>query len=95
MLDGRGSLFHQRVDGARVAQAVARGERILLVQFHFVVVAQGYGNPALSVLGGGLPKAVLGHDQDLTGLCQFDRGSQPGDPRANHQKIGSHRTLRF
>ena len=39
LLDGRGPLFDQGVDGRLVAQPVASRKRILLVQFHFVVVA--------------------------------------------------------
>ncbi len=85
--DGRGTLFHQGVDGGAVAQAVPRVERIPLVQFHLVVVAQRDGDPALRVLRGGFVQALLGHHQHRPGRGQVDGGAQPRHAGADYQEV--------
>ena len=94
LLDRARPFFHQGPHRRAVAKAVARVERVLLVEFHFVVVAQGHRNPALGVFGGRLLKALLGQHEDTPCFRQFDGGTQPRDACSNHQKIRIHRLLR-
>ena len=94
LADGRRPFLDQGVYRRALAKAVSRGQRVALVQRDFVVVAQGHGDAALGVFGGGLPQAVLGDYQDAARLRQFDGGAQPGHPRSDYQKIRVHSLLR-
>jgi hypothetical protein len=88
LFDDRGAFFHQRVHGGLVAQAVARHQRVLLMQLHFVVIAQRGRDPALRVLRTRFLPIALGEHEDLTGGGQLDSGAQPGHTGANDQEIG-------
>ena len=90
LLDGGGAFLHQGAHGGAVAQAVAGGQGILLVQFHFVVVAQSDGDPTLGVLGRGFPETVLGDDQDPARLSQCDRGAQTSHSGPDDEKVRIH-----
>ena len=90
LLDGARTLLHQRAHGVAVAQPVAGGERVLLVQFHFVVVAERHGDAALRVLRGGFAQRVLGHHQHAAGGGQFDGRAQSGYSGADHEEIRVH-----
>ena len=94
LLDGGGTFFDQRVHGAAIAQTVAGGERVLLVQLHFVVVAERHGDAALRVLGRGFVQRVLGDHQHLARLRQFDGRAQPGHASADDKEIRIHQLLR-
>lgn len=50
LLNRAWSFFDQGLYRFNVTEAITSGNRILLVQFQFVVVAQSYGNAALSIL---------------------------------------------
>jgi hypothetical protein len=67
-----------------VAEAIAGYQGVLLVEFHFVVVAEGHGDAALGVLGRGFSQTVLGDYQDLPRGCQFDGGTHAGDAGADY-----------
>ena len=90
LLNGRRRLFHQYAHGRRIAQPVASHHGVLLVQQHFVVVAQRRGDAALGVLGGRLLQAVLGNDEHGTGFRQFDGGAQPGNAGSDDQELRIH-----
>ena len=90
----RGSFLHQGAHRRTVAEAVSRVQRVLLVQFDLVVVAQSDGDPALRIFGGGFPEAVLRHDQHLARLGQFDGGAQSGHSGSNDKKVRIHSLLR-
>ena len=92
--DGSGSFLHQGAHRRAVAEAVSRVQRVPLVQFHLIVVAQSDGDPALRIFGGGFPEAVLGDHQHLARLSQFDGGAQPGHSGSNDEKVRIHRLLR-
>jgi hypothetical protein len=67
LLEGSGAAFHQSVYGGLVAEAIAGDKGVLLVEFHLVVFAQGYGDAALRIFGRGFPQTVLGDYKDLPG----------------------------
>ena len=62
LLDEGGSFFDERADGFEIAEAIAGNERVLLMQLHFVVVAEGNRDAALRVLRGGFAQAVFRYD---------------------------------
>ena len=88
--DGRGPLVNQNAHGGAVAQAVSRIQGIALMQLHFVVVAQGDGNPALGVHRGGFVQALLGHHQHRSGRGQLDGGAQPSHASADNEEVRLH-----
>ncbi len=90
LLDLSRPLLDERAHRRRVAKAVARRQRVPLVQRDLVVLAQGHRNPALRVLGRGFPQTVLGHYEDPARRRQFDGRAQAGDASANHQEIRFH-----
>ena len=90
LLNRAGAFFNQDVHGRAEAQPVAGSERVLLMQRHFIVVAERHRHAALRVFGGRLLKAVLGDHQNASRRRQLDGGAQTGDSRSNHQKIGIH-----
>ncbi len=94
LLNRRGAFLHQRAHRRAVAQAVSRVQRVPLVQFHLIVVAQSDGDPALRIFGGGFPEAVLRHHQHLARLGQLDGGAQPGHSGSNDEKVRIHPLLR-
>ena len=77
-----------------VAQSVTGYQGVLFVQFHLVVIAQGYRDTALRVFGRGLAQTVLGDYQHLPRGCQFDGRPHASDAGADHQKVRSHLLLR-
>ena len=85
-----GPFLHQRPHRLPVAQAVARGQRVLLVQSHFVVVAERHRDAALRVLRGRLPQRVLGHHQHAARSGKFDGRAQAGYAGADHEEIRVH-----
>jgi len=86
LLDGGRAFLHQRAHGRGIAEAVSSGQRVLLVQFDLVVVAEGDGDAALRVFGGGFAERVLGDDQNAAGGGQLDRRAQSGYTGADGRK---------
>ena len=91
----RRPLFDQRVNGRAVAQAVAGEQRVLLVQFHLVVVAQRDRDATLRVFGRGFAEAVLGDDQDRARFGEFDCRAQPRHSGSYYKKIRIHGKVRI
>ena len=79
-LNGGRPFFHQRMDGRAVAQAVARVERVLLVQCHFIVVAERYRDAALRIFGRRLAQRILGDDQHAAALASSIAARKPATP---------------
>ena len=90
LLNGGRSFFHQHAHGFRIAQAIARCQRVLLVEFNIVVVAESGSDASLRVYRRRFAEAVLGQDEHRPRGCELNCGAQPGDTRAYHQEIRIH-----
>ena len=66
VLNRGGTLLHQRVNGALIAESIARIERVLLMERDFIVIAQSYGDTALSVLRRRLAQRIFGDNQNVS-----------------------------
>jgi 3-dehydroquinate synthase len=86
-LDGARAFLDKRVDGLRVAEAVAGGDGVLLVEGDLVVVAEGGGDAALGVFRGGLLELILGEDKDAAEGGKLDSGAEAGDTCADDEEI--------
>ncbi len=90
-LDGRGAFLRPGCrTAAAVAEAIAGVQRVLLVQFHLVVIAQGHGDAALRIFRRGFAQALFGDHQDAAGRREFDRRAHTGNAGADHQKVRIH-----
>ena len=83
-LDGSRPFVHQGVDGLRVAETIARVERVLFMERHFVVIVQCSGDSALRVLGRRLAQRILGDYENGAMRGEFNGGAEAGDTRANY-----------
>ena len=90
LLDGPRTIVDENVDGFAVGQSVAGDERVLFVQFHFVVVAERGCDAALRVFGRGFLERIFRDHQDFACLRQFDRGAKSGDACTNNEEIRVH-----
>ena len=90
LLDRRGTFFDQRVHGTAVAQAVTRRHGVLLVQIDFIVIAERNGDATLGVFRGRFVQGVLGNNQHLARLRQFDGRAQTGHTGADNEEIRIH-----
>jgi len=88
LFDPGGTFAGEHAHRRGVAEAVAGGDGVLLVEGNFVIVGEGDGDAALCVFGGGLVQAAFGDDQYTPGGGEFDGGAKAGDTAANNQKIG-------
>ena len=79
---------HERLDGLRIAQAVARGDRVPCVQLRRVVGPHGRGDAALRVTGVALARMRLAEDGHLADFRQRERGALPCHAAADHQEVG-------
>jgi hypothetical protein len=91
VLYGGWALLDKGVDGVLVAESVAGVEGVVFVERDLVIVAERDGDAALGVFGRRLAQGVLGHDENGSGLRQFDCGTETGDAGANDQKVAVHR----
>ena len=89
-LDRARPLLHEHAHRFAVAEAVARGERVLLVERHFVVVAERHGDAALRVLRGRFAQRVFRHHEHAAGGGQLDGRAQSGYSGADYQEIRVH-----
>ena len=88
--NGSGTVLDQRAHRGRIAQPVAGGDSVLLVELHAVIFGEGDGDAALSVRRGGFAQSVFGDHQHVSGLRQFDGRTQPGHARADDEEIRIH-----
>ena len=88
LVDAARPLLDEHPHRLGIAQTVARGERVLLVQGDLVIFAERGGDAALRVLGVAVGGKVLGEEHDLAlGDGDLDGGPQSGDPAADHDVI--------
>jgi hypothetical protein len=59
----------------------------MLVQPHFVVIAQRDGNSALRVFGRRFLKAIFCNDENASGGGKLDRGAKPCDTCADYDEV--------
>jgi hypothetical protein len=57
------------------------------MQADFVFVAKSGGYSSLSEVRCGVANLAFGEDEDPTGVGQFDRSAQSGDPGSNDQEV--------
>jgi len=88
LLDGGGTFLDEDANRFRVTEAIARNERVLLMQFYFVIVAQRGGDSPLRIFGGRLAKAIFGNDQNAAGICEFYSRAKTRNACPDHNKIG-------
>jgi 3-dehydroquinate synthase len=86
-LDDAGAFGDEGADGVRVAETIAGGEGILLVEGDLVIVGKGGGDASLRILGGRLMEGVLGEDEHLAVFGKGNGGPQAGDASPDHQKV--------
>src|SRR5262249_37763398 len=81
--DLSGGLADDHLDDGAVAQAAARGERVLDVVLEAVLGREHGGDAALGVAAVALLDAVLGDDEDFERGRHLKGGPQPGDAGAD------------
>ncbi len=87
LMDPPGAFLHKGADRFFIAQAVARLQRVLIMDAHLVLVAHGDGDASLGVLGGALGEHVLGNDDDVAVRGKLDGGPQARHPGPYNEKI--------
>ena len=84
----RRPLFHQHLDGGRVAQRRSRGERVATMQRRRVTRAECGGDAALRIGGRAVEQRALGEEQHVAVLRRAPCGVQAGDPAADDEEAG-------
>jgi hypothetical protein len=84
------SLLYQHAHRFAVAEAIARRERVLLVQRYFVVVAERHGDAALRVFRGRFAQRVFRHHEHASGGGQLDGRAQSRYSGADNEEIRVH-----
>ena len=87
LVDVGRALGHENAHRVDVAEPVAGGQRVLLVEPRVVVVAHRGGDAALGVAGIALGRGRLGQEEDLPGLRERQRGPERGDPAADDEVV--------
>ncbi len=87
LVDVGRTLGHENAHRVDVAEPVAGGQRVLLVEPRIVVVAHRGGDAALGVAGVALGRGRLGQEEDLPGLRERQRGPERGDPAADDEVV--------
>jgi hypothetical protein len=89
LVDAARALLDEHAHRLGIAQAVPRGERVLLVEGDLVLFPHGGGDAPLGELGVAVGGEVLGEEDDVAlGGGDLDRGSEAGDAAADHDVIG-------
>ena len=83
-------LLAKEVNGALVAEPVARDHRVVGVQFCRVVSADRRGNAALRVLGVALARIRFRDDDNLAGRRQLNCGAKPRDSAADDYDVAAY-----
>ena len=94
LLDGGRAFFDERVDRFHVAETITGGDRVVLVQLEFVIVAESDSNASLRVFGGGFAQAVFGNDEDAAERSQFNGCAKARNTSSDHYKIGANALMR-
>src|SRR5205823_763798 len=87
LLNRRGAFLDERMYGLAIAQAIARLQRVLLMETDLVVIAQRDRDATLRVFGRGFAKAVLGDYQDAARFGKLDGRTQPRYSGSYDEKI--------
>jgi len=83
----RRALLYQNAHCLLIAEAYARFQCVLEVQFGRVVRAHGRGDAALGKERGGLVEGALGDEAHVPTVRGPQRSREPGDPTADHQDV--------
>ena len=84
------TFFAKDVNGALVAEPVARDHRVVGVQFGRVVFADRRGDAALRVFGVALVRIGFRDDDDIAGRRQLNRGAKPRDSAADDDDVAAY-----
>jgi hypothetical protein len=87
--DVRGSLTDEHVDRIVIAEAVARGDRVLRMQRRRIVRAKSGGDATLCVAGIALGGIGFREDDDLSGFGEREGSAQSSDAAADHEEVSS------
>jgi 3-dehydroquinate synthase len=79
--------FNQRPNCFEIAKAISRHQRVLLMQFYFVVIAQGGRDSALRVFGRGFSQTVFGNDENTPFGGKFNGSPKTGYACSYYYKI--------
>ena len=83
LVDARGTLFHEHLDGCSVAESGACSERVPAMQRRRVAGAQGGGDATLGIGGGAVEQRAFREEQHTPLLRRSPGGVQSGDAGAN------------
>src|SRR5690242_6094127 len=86
LFDSSRTFFDERAYSFDIAESVTGQDRILLVEFDLIIVAESDRDSALCIFGRRLAQAVFGDDQNTARTCQFYGCSKacyacPGDDK--------------
>jgi 3-dehydroquinate synthase len=81
------TIFDKDLDGARVAQAVAGGDRVRRMQLRRVIRSDRRGNAALRVAGIAFSGSAFREDQDVAVTGDFGNRAKRGDAAADDEKV--------
>jgi hypothetical protein len=79
------------LDYVRVAESRSGLQRVLRVGLEGVVVGLHGGDPALRPVGGGVRRALLGHDRDRAAIGHAQGVEEPSDAAAQDQDVEAER----
>ena len=88
LADPVGCLAHNHLDDFRIAQALARRERIGDVVVEPVVGIEHARDAPLGIVAVALAQLVLGHDEHAVMLGDAQSAAKSGNPAADDQNIG-------
>ena len=83
----RRPLLHQHADRILMAQAAARGNGVLEMPFHGIVIADRGGDATLREPAAAVVECPLGEQRDSCPRCRGQGGEESGNPAADYDEI--------